>query len=261
MRETPFADGELTDDALLEGRVRLLQPRRGYRAATDPVLLAAGCPARAGEMVLDLGCGAGAAALCLAARVPGLVLHGLELQPGYADLARRNAGRAGVAMQVHEGDALAPPAALKALSFDHVLTNPPWHAAQGSGAPDAGRDLAHREAVPLGDWVTAALRCVRSGGWLTLIHRAERLGAALAALKGRAGDIRVLPLAGRAGRPAGRVVIGARKGARGPLTLLPPLALHAGPRHDRDADDFSAPARAVLRDGAALSLDPTGAVS
>ncbi|MEL6264223.1 MAG: methyltransferase, partial [Pseudomonadota bacterium] len=62
----------MTHDRLLGGRVGLTQPRQGYRAATDPVLLAAAVPAAAGETVLELGIGAGAAVLCLAARVPGL---------------------------------------------------------------------------------------------------------------------------------------------------------------------------------------------
>src|SRR5574343_1545621 len=99
-----FTEDQLTDDKFLCGRLRLWQPAQGYRAATDPVLLAAACPATAGQSVLDLGCGAGAAALCLAARVPDLALAGLELQPEYADLARRNAARNGVAMQVECGD-------------------------------------------------------------------------------------------------------------------------------------------------------------
>ncbi len=103
-----FAAEALTDDTLIDGRVRLAQPRRGYRAAIDPVLLAAFVPARPGERVLDLGCGAGAAALCLAARVPSLDLHGLELQAGYAALARANAAANSVALAVHEGDVRRP---------------------------------------------------------------------------------------------------------------------------------------------------------
>ncbi|MBF0393554.1 MAG: methyltransferase, partial [Alphaproteobacteria bacterium] len=59
-----------TDDTLLDGRVRLRQPTHGYRAAIDPVFLAAAVPAGAGQRVLDAGCGAGAALLCLCARVP-----------------------------------------------------------------------------------------------------------------------------------------------------------------------------------------------
>ena len=74
-------DLETTEDALLGGRVRLLQLRRGYRVAVDSVLLAASVEASAGARILDLGCGTGAVALCLAARVPGVTVVGLELQP------------------------------------------------------------------------------------------------------------------------------------------------------------------------------------
>lgn len=168
--------GPLSRDGFLGGRLQLLQPVRGYRAATDPVLLAAFTPARPGERVLDLGCGAGTASLCLAARVAGLDLHGIELQPAYARLARRNATDNCVALTVHDGDLTRPPAALKALVFDQVLTNPPFHAGGAVTPPaDLGRDQAHREQVPLGDWIAAGLRRLRPGGHLTLIHRAERL--------------------------------------------------------------------------------------
>ena len=85
------AAGAESQDALLGGRVRLYQPTRGYRAAIDPVLLAAAVPATAGSRVLDLGCGVGAAALCLLARVPEARVTGLELQPELAELAERNA--------------------------------------------------------------------------------------------------------------------------------------------------------------------------
>jgi tRNA1(Val) A37 N6-methylase TrmN6 len=250
-----FAGDDLTEDALLGGRVRLAQPRRGYRAATDPVLLAAACPARPGQRALDLGCGAGAAALCLAARVGGLDLHGLEVQPAYAALARRNAAANGVALAVHEGDVAAPPAALRALSFDHVLANPPFFPADATAAPDAGRDRARREAgTTVGAWIDAGLRRLRQGGTLTLLHRVERLPEILGALSGRAGAIAVLPLASRAGRDATRMIVRAVKDSRAPFRLAPPLALHDGQAHGRDGDDFAAAARAVLRDGAALDF-------
>jgi tRNA1(Val) A37 N6-methylase TrmN6 len=253
--DAAFADDALTEDALLGGRVRLFQPRRGYRAATDPVLLAAACPARPGDRVLDLGCGAGAAALCLAARVAGLELHGLELQPAYAALARRNAASAGLAIVVHEGDVAAPPPALRALSFDHVVANPPFFCAAAPPAPDSGRDRARREAgADLGVWIDAALRRLRQGGTLTLIHRVERLPEILAASAGRAGAVAVLPLAPRAGRDATRAIVRAVKDNRAPFRLAAPLALHDGPAHVRDGDDFTEAARAVLRDGAPLAF-------
>src|SRR6478672_13651865 len=81
----------LTEDALLGGRVRLLQSPRGYRVAVDAVLLAAAVHPAPGERVLDLGAGVGAVGLCLAKRVADCTIVGVELQPALAELAARNA--------------------------------------------------------------------------------------------------------------------------------------------------------------------------
>lgn len=241
-----------TNDGFLGGRLTITQPAAGYRAAADPVLLAAAVPARPGQTVLELGCGAGVASLCLGWRVAGLRLAGLEVQPDYAALARRNAAANGMEFEVWEGDLAAMPAALRARAFDHVIANPPYFGA-GSGTParDAGRETAQREATPLALWIGAGLRRLRPGGRLTLIQAAERLPDILASLG--AGGVTVLPVAPRVGRPAGRVIVAARKGGRTPFRLMAPFVLHEGPEHLRDGDDYSARARAVLRDGAALA--------
>jgi tRNA1Val (adenine37-N6)-methyltransferase len=246
-----FAAEELSDDAFLGGLLRLWQPRQGYRASTDPVLLAACCGARAGETVLDLGCGIGTAALCLGWRVPGVILSGVEIQPAYADLAARNAARAGLSMQVATGDVLNIPHALR-LNYDHVITNPPYYRPSGTPADDPGRDRATREEVSLADWISAANRRVRPGGWLTLILRADRLDDALRALGGSMGSIRILPLSARPGRDAGRVVLRARKTGRAALRLLAPLILHSGDQHPGDRDNHSPEAGAVFRSGKGL---------
>lgn len=247
-----FADDELSADKFLCGRLTLLQPLRGYRAATDPVLLAAACPALPGDAVLDMGCGAGAAMLCLGARVPGLALHGLELQPDYADLARRNADRNAIAAEVHEGDLTRMPAALR-RDFDHVIANPPFYPPGGTPSPVAGRAVAMQvAATPLAEWIGAAQRRLRPGGWLTMIFRIDGLAELLGAL-GKLGSPEILPLAPRAGREAGRVILRARKLGRSPLRLLPPLILHAGDAHSGDREDYTPEAAAVLRDGAGLS--------
>lgn len=246
-----FADDELSDDKFLQGRLRLLQPLSGYRAATDPVLLAAACPAQPGDSVLDLGCGAGAAALCLATRVPGLALSGLELQPAYADLARRNAQRNGLALAVHEGDIARMPPALR-QDFDHVIANPPYHPPHGSPSPVAARARAMRVNTPLTDWVQTAARRLRPGGWLTLICGADGLPEVLAALAPKLGSAAVLPLQPRLGRPAPRILLQARKGARAPFRLLAPLLLHSGAEHDGDRESYTPEVNAVLRDGGDL---------
>lgn len=246
-----FAPDALSDDRFLDGRLRLLQPLKGYRAATDPVLLAAACPAEAGDSVLDLGCGAGAATLCLGRRVPGLHLVGLELQPDYADLARQNAARNDLQLEVHEGDLARIPAALR-RDFDHVIANPPYYATGGSPSPIAGRARALQVETPLADWVAAASRRLRSGGWLTLICGVDGLPEVLAAMGRKLGSAAVLPLAPREGRPAPRIILQARKGGRAAFRLLPPFVLHQGPVHDGDRESYTPAAKAILRDGADL---------
>lgn len=250
----PFAPEELTTDAFLGGRLTLRQPRAGYRAGVDPVLLAAAVPARAGEAVLELGCGAGVAALCLGRRVPGVGLVGLELQADYAALARENAALNGIAMEVVEGDLARMPASLRARSFDHVMANPPYFRREtGTRAADAGREAALGEGTPLAAWIEAGLRRLRPGGRFTLIQRAERLADLLAAFAGRRAALSVLPLAPRQGREATLVLLAAVKGGRAPFRLLAPVILHEGPAHLRDGEDYAAPVHAVLRDAAALT--------
>lgn len=246
-----FAEHDLSDDKFLCGRLRLLQPVKGYRAATDPVLLAAACPAVPGESVLDLGCGAGAATLCLGHRVPGLALAGLELQPAYADLARRNADRNGIPVEVHVGDLARMPSALR-RDFDHVIANPPYYHAGGSPSPVAARAKAMQVDTPLAVWVAAATRRLRPGGWLTLICGADGLPEVLGALAPKLGSAAVLPLAPREGRAALRVIVQARKGGRAPFRLLSPFVIHAGAFHDGDRESYTPAANALLRDGADL---------
>lgn len=243
---------ELTLDRLLGGRVFFSQPAHGYRVAIDPVLLAAAVPARAGERVLDAGAGSGAAALCLAVRVPGCQVMGIELQRALQQIAATNVMRNGLGERVEmlAGDLVQPPPRVAWGSFDHVMTNPPHLAAPAASAPPlAERAIAHVEgAVPLADWLQACLRMLRPGGMLTLIHRAERLGDLLASLNGSLGALVVFPLWPGQGKPARRVLVQGRRGSRTPLALMPGLVLH-------EADGrLSAAAEAVLRHGQALLL-------
>ncbi|MDO5369451.1 tRNA1(Val) (adenine(37)-N6)-methyltransferase [Paracoccus sp. (in: a-proteobacteria)] len=244
------------DDAFLGGRLVLRQPARGYRAGADAVMLAAACPAQAGQRVLELGCGAGVALFCLGARVPGLDLTGLERQAELADLARHNAAATGIPARILGGDLARMTAGLRAEAFHHVIANPPFFAT-GTPAAHDGRAQARHEDTPLEAWIDAGLRRLVPGGRLTLIHRAEALDRILIALSGRAGAAFVLPIAARQGRDAGRVIVAACKGARGPLRLCPPFVLHEKPVHERDAEDLTPAAQAVLRHGAAIDIKPS----
>ncbi len=245
----------LTCDEFLGGKIRLWQPREGYRAGVDPVLLAAGVPAEAGQDVLEIGCGAGAAILCLGARVQGLTLTGVEVQPAYAALARRNAAGNGLAIEVVEADLRAFPADLRQRHWHHILMNPPYFDRTASTASvDEGRDTALGGDTPLADWIGVAARRLRPKGTLTLIQRIERLPEALMACEGRLGSVIVRPLAPREGRAPKLFLLQARKGGRAAFHLAPPLVLHEGSTHVGDREDYTAEARAILRDGKPLPL-------
>jgi tRNA1(Val) A37 N6-methylase TrmN6 len=228
----------------------LLQPIDGYRAAIDPVFLAAVLSPRPGERVLDAGCGAGAATLCLAARCPEARIVGLELDPAMFDLAKRNVALNGAEGRVEliQGNIATPPPRLAPGSFDQVMTNPP-HLAAGTRPPHPGRAAAHMEAaVDLDAWIRGCVTLLRPKGVLAVVHRADRLDDLLAALRDRAGEIAVLPLWPMRDRPAKRVLVRARKGVGGPTSLLPGLVLH-------EADGrYTAAAEAVLRAGQGLDF-------
>ena len=247
---------QISDDGFLGGRLKMLQPVHGYRAATDPVFMAAAVAATPGQSVLELGCGAGVALGCLLRRVPDIEAFGLEIQPEYADLARQNMLRNGISARIVEGDLAQMPVDLREKSFDHVMMNPPFFQARQHSKPhDQGKSTAFIEGnAGLGAWLEAGMKRLKPMGWLTIIHRAERLPEILAGLK-KAGDIHILPLASRQGRAAGRVIVLARKGAMGPLKLLAPLILHQGAAHGADGDDFTKTVSEILRNGAALLVN------
>lgn len=244
---TSTLDTDLTHDAFLGGKLHLWQPRQGYRAGVDPVLLAASVPAKAGQLVLDLGCGVGAAALCLAARVPGLRLLGIERQSFYAKLAVRNG------LDVVEADLTNLPAPVRDQSFDHVLANPPYFDRRaGLSADDPGREAALSIDTPLTAWVETASRRLRHKGYLHMIHRAERVPDILSAAAKRLGSPEIWPLCPRNGKAAELVIFRARKDGRAEFRLHAPVIMHTGTAHVADGESYRPEIQAVLRDGAAL---------
>ncbi|MHA1536952.1 MAG: tRNA1(Val) (adenine(37)-N6)-methyltransferase [Alphaproteobacteria bacterium] len=241
-----------TDDRLLDGRIALRQPAKGYRAAIDPLLLAGAVPARGAARVIELGCGAGAGALALAARLPRARVSGIELDPAMARLFAENIeiNDLGGRLASIVGDVASLASEFREGRFDHAMMNPPYfEASDGTPSPDRRRRLACVEgAAGLADWIGAGLAAIRRKGSLTVIHRAERLDDIIALLHGRAGGIVVFPLWPKEGEAAKRVIVSARKGLRSPARVAPGLVLH------RADGVFTPEAEAILRGIGGLAL-------
>jgi len=238
----------VTSDHLLNGRVTYVQPRDGFRAAIDPVLLAAAIPARPGERVLEGGTGAGAALLCLAARVPGVSGIGIDRDPELLRLAGANAAANGWPdLMFVAADLMASPIG---GSFDHAFANPPYHAAGGTPSPSRVREAAKRSSPGLlAEWVEALARPLRHRGTLTIILPPGLLEAALLAM--RAGGVAaecVFPIWPKEGLSARLMLLQGRKHGRSPLVLASGLVLHTA------SGAFRPEADAVLRDAGALRL-------
>jgi tRNA1(Val) A37 N6-methylase TrmN6 len=240
-------EGTLTKDALLGGRIQLLQPARGYRVAIDAVLLAAAVDAAPGQRILDLGAGVGAVGLCLAARLAGCSVVGIELQAPLAELAERNANLNGMADRVrtvvHD---LAQPLPADLGRFDHVVTNPPYLAAAvADPSPDPSKALATVESsADLARWLEVATAAAEPAGTLLIIHRSDRLDEILGHL-GRLGwgDITVKRLP-----PAARILVRARRASRPVRHDAPPLTLH------RPDGRYTDEAEAILRHASPLAF-------
>jgi tRNA1(Val) A37 N6-methylase TrmN6 len=239
---------DITDDAILNGRLRLMQPKRGHRFGHDAILLAAAVPAAPGERVAEFGAGVGAASLALLARVPGIDATLFEIDPDLCALAQTNITRNGFADRARAitQDVAAPS---DAGPFDRVFMNPPFNDSRHPPSPDSVRRQAHAagpDLLPL--WVASAHGLLRGRGSLTLIWRAEGLADVLQALAAGFGAVSVLPVHPAPGQPAIRVIATAEKGGAAPMRILPPLVLN---------DDRSRPtpeAEAILRQGAALPV-------
>jgi FkbM family methyltransferase len=249
--------GDVTDDLFLGDALVVRQPRTGYRAGTDAVLLAATlAPEIVGEKtVLDVGAGVGVVGLCVAARCQGAKVVLLEREPRLAALAALNVARNHLALRasVVEADIARATGALDAAgiaseSFAFVLANPPYHdEGRGTAAEDRLRAVSHQmpyDALDL--WARFMNRMAAPGGRATMIHKSEALPRILAAFTGRFGALSILPIYARPGEAAIRVIVTGIKGSRAPLSILPGVTLH-GPDNG-----FLPEIEAVFRHGASL---------
>jgi tRNA1(Val) A37 N6-methylase TrmN6 len=256
--ETPRAisETEFTTDAFLGGQLRVRQPKCGYRAGIDPVLLAASCQVDPKARILDCGAGVGTAGLCLLARLPETSAVLVEREATYAAFAAANIAANNFAdrASVVTADLTAPLAqspvlAALANTFDLAVANPPYLIdTDGTRSTNPLKDAANAmPAVGLDGWLRFMAAMLKPGGTATLIHRADAIEALLAAMAGRFGGIRLRPIHAHADVPAHRLIASGVKGSRAPLSLLPGIVLHRA-----DGSGYLPEVEAIFRAGAAL---------
>jgi tRNA1(Val) A37 N6-methylase TrmN6 len=241
-----------TLDKFLDGQVHIVQPHEGYRAGADPVLLAASIPAEENHMILDVGAGVGVAMLCLAARVSGCRIIGLEMQREFVRLASHNIqlNKFQHRLEIIQGDLLLPPPRLAASSFTHVMSNPPYFAHdQVTKSPHNSKALSNVESTcDLKIWVDFCVRMVQPKGTVSFIYTADRLDDLVKHASVRLGELVLFPLWPRAGKAAKRFLLRGRKNVEGPTTIAAGLILHD------DSGAYSQSAQAILRAGKSLDL-------
>ncbi len=238
---------QTTEGTLLAGRLAYRQPADGYRTGIEPVLLAACVPARPGERVVEGGAGAGAALMCLVARVPGVRGAAVELDADMTELARANFTANGL------GDLIAMQGDVTRMELgaaDHAMANPPWFGGGGTPSPSLRRQRAKQGAPGLvAAWARALSAGLRRRGTLTLALPAAGVPEGLAALEAAGcGSPVLLPLWPRAGEPAKLVLLRGSRGGGGMFRLAPGLVLHEADGH------YTAEADAVLRGGGGIEM-------
>lgn len=230
--------------------MRLIQPKEGYRVSMDTVMLAATVPAKPGEKVIEGGIGSGGAAICLARRVPGVSVLGLEKQDDMLAYARRNIEHNSLNEYVSAEKGDITDLSSGEATFDHVMVNPPYLAdGKGIRPPAETKGLAHMDkSASLRDWVRFCVYKVKNKGTVSIIYRADRVDEVIAHLHRRVGELKIMPLWPRMGVPAKRVIIQGRKGMRGTASILPGMALHG------EVERYTPEAKKILWDGEALDL-------
>jgi tRNA1Val (adenine37-N6)-methyltransferase len=221
-----------TTDPILNGSLRLIQPRRGYRFSLDAILLGRFIHPKPGALILELGAGCGVISIMAAALYAPREVVALEIQTGLADLIERNAALNRLtAVRCVIADLRAGAiAGLDPASFDVVIANPPYRTKEsGRRSPVAGRDLARAESGgSLHDFVAAASRYLKHGGKAAFVFTAARAAELISELRlNRLEPKRLRMVHPRLRTPATTILVEARKGGGVELEVEPPLIVYA----------------------------------
>lgn len=235
-----MTEQSFTNDFILNGKISIQQPKKGYRVAIDPIILASFVQTKANQTVLDVGCGVGAIALILKYRNSSLKITAIDIDEKMCELCRNNSEKNNLELEVeHIG---IEKMKRNRSGYDHIVTNPPFFEKRMSHISEK-KMFANFETIELSEWIRCCLKLLKEKGTFSMIHNASRLGEIFTVISDKLGDISVIPIYPKNGSDAIRVIIRGTKGSRGHTKIKNGLILHC------DNGKYTTEAQRILSGG------------
>ena len=242
---------EFTKDSFLGGGIRIWQPKKGYRAGIDPILLAATVNVSAGQKVLDLGCGVGTASFAIGYRVKNVELYGIEIQKVFADLADLNSKENGIELQVECSNISNLSSNITSKNFDHVIANPPYFDRKSSvRGINLSKEKSFGDTLPISEWLKVAAKRAKPKGFVHFIVRSDRLMEIFTNMPNSLGSLVITPVISRKNENAKLTILHAKKNGRAGFIISSPIVLH--PLKSDSREKYVPEVDKVLRNGASL---------
>ena len=242
---------EFTKDSFLGGGIRIWQPKKGYRAGIDPILLAATVNVSAGQKVLDLGCGVGTASFAIGYRVKNVELYGIEIQKVFADLADLNSKENGIELQVECSNISNLSSNITSKNFDHVIANPPYFDRKSSvRGINLSKEKSFGDTLPISEWLKVAAKRAKPKGFVHFILRSDRLIEIFTNMPNSLGSLVITPVISRKNENAKLTILHAKKNGRAGFIISSPIVLH--PLKSDSREKYVPEVDKVLRNGASL---------
>ena len=242
---------EFTKDSFLGGGIKIWQPKNGYRAGIDPILLAATVNVSEGQKVLDLGCGVGTASFAIGYRVKNIELHGIEIQKVFADLADLNSKENGIELKLECSNISNLSSNITSRSFDHVIANPPYFDRNSSvRSINLSKEKSFGDTCPISEWLKVAAKRTKPKGFVHFIVRSDRLPEMFSNMPNSLGSLVITPVISRKNENAKLTILHAKKNGRAGFIISSPIILH--PQKSDSREKYIPEVDKVLRNGASL---------
>jgi len=238
-----------TKDKFLGGKIKILQPKNGFRTSLDSIFLAASINLKKNNSILELGCGVGTILCCLMKREKNIEVYGVEIQKSISEIAKKNLKENNFNGRILNSDIKKLPKEISNRCFDQIIFNPPYLCNNVFfDTKNYSKQISIKENhITLKDWIEIALKRCVDGGEISFIHRTERLGEILEAFSSKAGYIRILPIFSKKNKNSGRIIIKAKKGSKSNLIILPPLIVHKFKK--KNNNEFTKKVKKILFNG------------